>query len=108
MHESAPHAAEKPWWLAVRVRGPQVGKESLVPSLDLSLRDPRLEGKKLASYETSRPRDPRRSENGEGALKRPSGGQTAGVTEATREGGREAGREAGSEARSDVARREVM
>ena len=103
MHESAPHAAEKPWWSAVRVRGPQVGKESLVPSLDLSLRDPQLEGKKLASYETSRPQDPLRSGKRGRSLE-----QTLRRADSGSHKGYQGGREAGSEARGDVARREVM
>ena len=71
-----------------------MGQESLVPSLELSPRDPRLEGKKLASCETSRPRDPLRSRKRGRSLN-----QTLGRAVSRSHGGR---REGGDVARGDV------
>ena len=74
-----------------------------MPSLELSLRDPRLEGKKLASCETSRPRDPLRSGKRGRSLE-----QTLGRVESRSHRGYQGEREAGSEATGDVAGREVL
>ena len=66
-------------------------------SLDLALRDPRLEGKKLASCETSRPQDPLRSRQRGRSLE-----QTLRRADSRSHGGHQGGREAGSEATGDV------
>lgn len=101
---SLPHTLQKsPGGRWSGLKAPQVGKESLVPSLELSLRDPRLEGKKLASCETSRPRDPLRSGKRGRSLE-----QTHGRVDSRSHRGYQGEREAGSEARGDVAGRELM